>query len=198
MANRQIQALISKLWPDDPESQKIATGFAERFGDANFVQPMLHEAARLDGMIRDGSISREDAQGVLTGFVEMGAPPHIVAEVTRWSDEITAELATAEPPPAEAGKAAAEPAKQPPTQVRPPAPAAPSPSSSPTRDQLQERIAGHERDMRSPEGSEGWTRYWRGGGSQDYLTTLQALEAADTAPPPPLAGGEAAPPATGA
>lgn len=184
MASRQMQALISKLWPGDPESQKIATGFAERFGDANFVQPMLHEAARLDGMIRDGSISREDAQGVLTGFVEMGAPPHVVAEINRWSGEVTTELATAEPP-AEPGKPAAEPPRQ------PPAPAAPSPSAGPTRDQLQQEVRRWEAAMRAPEGSEEWRSYWKNGGSQAYGAALQALEAADTAPPPTLADGEA-------
>jgi hypothetical protein len=55
----------------------------------------------------------------------------------------------------------------------------------PDRAALQQEIEKQEANMRAPQGSPGWTEYWRGGGSQRYVASLQASET--------LAGGAAAP-----
>jgi hypothetical protein len=182
----KYDALLNKLWPGDEgkSDRAIARSFIKKFENvpvaADRIEPLLREAARIDGQIHAGAISRDEGHDALNSFISegLGTPPHIVNEINAWSGEITAELAAAEaPPPTEAEQPAAEPQK--PAAQQPPAQPAPVDRSA-----LQQRIAAHEKDMREPQGSEGWNRYWRGGGSQDYLAALQGLEAADVAPAP--------------
>jgi hypothetical protein len=45
--------------------------------------------------------------------------------------------------------------------------------------------------MRAPEGSAQWRSYWKEGGSQAYVTALQAMEAADASAANQLAYSDA-------
>jgi hypothetical protein len=181
-------ALINRLWPGDSHKQSriIAHQWVAAFQDrpmmADRIEPLLREAARGDAMVRDGMKTQEDAQAYLLSFATegLGTPGHLVEAMANWIPDLDAvPPATPEQPNQVTEKPAITQAQ--PTATQPPA-AAPARPAGPTRAQLQERIKAHEADMRSPEGSEGWTRYWRGGGSQDYLATLQSLETGDEAP----------------
>jgi hypothetical protein len=87
--------LIAKLWPGDAgaESHSIAEDFASRFEAmpmaADYVEGLLREGARLDAAIGTGETTREEALAFLSSdsLAQMGMPPHLIAEVSRWGDE---------------------------------------------------------------------------------------------------------------
>jgi hypothetical protein len=191
----KYDALISKLWPGDSaratSSRATAHKFVARFGDmpmaADRVEPGLREAAHLDELVANGTLTQAEANARLGSFIQdgLGTPPHILAEYQAWTQGMTAEL--------DATEASAEPEK--PAAAQPPAaaPARPAMTAAPAVDQatLQQQIELHQRNMRAPEGSAEWRAYWREGGSVQYLAALQAMEAAEASPQPatPADGG---------
>jgi hypothetical protein len=191
--------LISQLY-SDPADAALAKRFVAQFEHEPMMdgrlEALLREAARPNADVAGGSMTPDQAWSYLRDFAQqIGTPPHVMTAFDGWLDTTAAELAAETPPETEqpADPALAQPAAKPAPPAPAPAAAALPATGGPTRAQLQEKIAAHQRDMNSAPGSEGWTRYWRGGGGADYLDALRAMESVDAAPAAPLAGGAVAP-----
>jgi hypothetical protein len=69
-----------------------ARSFVAKFADmptaADHVEGSLHEAARIDAAIADGSMSQAEWQALFSKstFIETGMQPHIATEIAKWAD----------------------------------------------------------------------------------------------------------------
>jgi hypothetical protein len=172
------EALISSLWDDESERES-ARHFARTWdvpGMEGRVEALLRRAAANDGKVAAGEISERQARDDLAQFMQEGAPAEMVDGIGEWfadaetEDRDDYDLTPISP----AGVNAMMQAMRSP----PPAPPPPTPTG-PTRAELQDRIASHERNMRAEPGSAQWKEYWQRGGSADCLDARRALEAAD-------------------
>jgi hypothetical protein len=182
MVSRTHQALINKLFPGDPISQRMAANFVEAYasnpqiGEAR-VEALLQEAARANAAIADGSLTRDAAFKQLAGFAEVsGLQEHLINDGMAFLESGAGltrdELAALEAP-------AAEPTEAPPAPQLPQASAQPVPAPETPlvdRNALRQQIAKHEANMKAPQGSEQWLDYWKRGGDAEYREALEGLE----------------------
>jgi hypothetical protein len=174
--------LINRLFKDDA-SRAIARDSVARFADQPFVSDripvFLQEAAAANDRVASGALTADQAREQLSGFAALGAPAGVMESLTAWYDGAEDAAAGTEETPG--GEPAQGPeAPQAPTQSASPA----TPASSPLADRaaLQRRIAEHEKNMRSPEGSDQWKSYWKNESAQaEFRAAHEALQASTDA-----------------
>jgi hypothetical protein len=206
MVNRAHQALIAKLFPDDPISQRMAANFVERYAPAigDRVDGLLAEAVVVNARVQAGEITADQGRSFLASFAKdgMGVLGATVDDGLNFleggagltaEDLAAAETAAAEPAEAPRAPAQPQPAQTQPAQARPATAAAPAPQEPLLdREALRKVMILQESNMRAEPGSAAWKAYWKEGGAQEYRAALDGLQASTDAMAR-LAGGTSAP-----